>query len=643
MTEDVDVHLVLIETAGNQAYIFGTNRLREQIGASEIIRSVGVDFVLDAVAKVTGRDGPHVEWIKPPGFKTVQQVLTTAKVSAYLLDADTANPPIEKQTDEKPAVEILVATSGKALLLVKERDIGEEIVRQVTCQALKEAPGVAVCGVVSEPFRFGKAETLHEAVRTVHQTLETTRALLPAPAARFPLLPVTEVCTTSGLPASEEGTVGTDTYLMSPPVKAKTCQLKRARKRLSLLESPGNAVPEVSIRDLEAFDADWLAYIHADGNGLGRIFQDFQNARAEAGRSGVDEARSYIDDYRKLSLHLDQCTIEAVETAMDRLPPSTVTVEENADADTQGDGKKEKKKRTVPLVPVILGGDDLTAVCDGPRAVDFAATFLQEFERLTREHPDERPDPSTGAPLHPFGDALPAITKAATDGPGLSACAGIAVVKPHFPAHRAYELAEALCRSAKQVKNPTVAGPGWSALDFHVHFDSSGADLGSIRSQRMTDTEAGPHTAGLWAGPYVVVPSRAGTADDENPAASPGKTKYPPWIRNRLWSGHAGKPGLRDAADALGQGKAAAAAGAGPSSLPRSQQHYLREGLFLGRQAANARLRQIKHRYDQFAWEKLNPESADSLFFDDHDPVGNDPVTRTWLLDAMALAELEEG
>ena len=634
MTEDVDVHLVLIETAGNQAYIFGTNRLREQIGASEIIRRVGVDFVLDAVVDVTGRD-------EPPGFKTAQQVLTTAKLSAYLLDTETANPPIEKQTDEKPAVEILVATSGKALLLVKERDIGEEIVRQVTCQALKEAPGVAVCGVVSEPFRFGKAETLHEAVRTVHQTLETTRALLPAPSARFPLLPVTEVCTTSGLPASEEGTVGTDTYLMSPPVKAKTCQLKRARKRLSLLESPGNAVPEVSIRDLEAFDADWLAYIHADGNGLGGIFQNFQNARETARRPDLHKARSYIDDYRKLSLHLDQCTIEAVETAMDRLPPSTVTVEENADADTQGDGNKEKKARAVPLVPVILGGDDLTAVCDGRRAIDFAATFLQEFERLTGEHPDERPGPSTGKPLHPFGDALPAIAKAAPRGPGLSACAGIAVVKPHFPAHRAYELAEALCRSAKKVK--VNVGRFCSALDFHVHFDSSGADLGSIRSQRMTDTEAGPHTAGLWAGPYVVVPSRAGTADDEDPVASPGKTDYTPWIRNRLWSGHAGKPGLRDAADALSQGEAAAAAGAGPSSLPRSQQHYLREGLFLGRQAANARLRQIKHRYDQFAWEKLNPESADSLFFDDHDPVGNDPVTRTWLLDAMALAELEEG
>lgn len=631
MTEDVDVHLVLIETAGNQAYIFGTNRLREQVGASEIIRNVGVDFVLKAVADVTGRDRPEAKEIRPPGSKKDHPVLTASTVSAYLLDAETANPPIEKQTDEKPAVEILVATSGKALLLVKERGIGEEIVRRVTCRALTEAPGVAVCGVVSEPFRFGKAETLHEAVRTVHQTLETTRALLPAPSARFPLLPVTEVCTTSGLPASEEGTVGTDTYLMSPPVKAKTDQLDPARARLWQLRGPGGVVPEVSIQDLEAFDADWLAYIHADGNGLGGIFLGFQKARETARRPDLHNARSYIDDYRKLSLHLDHCTIKAVETAMGRLPPSTVTVEENADADTQGDGNKEKKARTVPLVPVILGGDDLTAVCDGRRAIDFAATFLQEFERLT------------GRPSKRFGDALPAIAKAETCGPGLSACAGIAVVKPHFPAHRAYELAEALCRSAKQVKNPTVAGPGWSALDFHVHFDSSGADLGSIRSQRMTDTEAGPHTAGLWAGPYVVVPSRAGTADDESPAASPGKTKYTPWILNRLWSGDADKPGLRDAADALGQGEAAAAQDAGPSSLPRSQQHYLREGLFLGRQAANARLRQIKHRYDRFVWEKLNPESADSLFFDDHDPVGNDPVTRTWLLDAMALAELEGG
>ena len=635
MTEDVDVHLVLIETAGNQAYIFGTNRLREQIGASEIIRNVGVDFVLDAVAKVTGRDGP-------PGFKTVQQVLTTAKVSAYLLDTETANPPIEKQTDEKKAVEILVATSGKALLLVRERGIGEEIVRQVTCRTLTEAPGVAVCGVVSEPFRFGKAETLHEAVRTVHRTLETTRALLPAPAARFPLLPVTEVCTTSGLPASEEGTVGTDTYLMSPPVKAKTCQLKRARKRLSLLESPGNAVPEVSIRDLEAFDADWLAYIHADGNGLGGIFLGFQKARETARRPDLHKARSYIDDYRKLSLHLDHCTIEAVETAMDRLPPSTVTVEENADADTQGDGKKEKKRKSVPLVPVILGGDDLTAVCDGRRAIDFAATFLQAFERLT------------GAPADPFEDALPAIAKAVTGGPGLSACAGIAVVKPHFPAHRAYELAEALCRSAKKVK--VNVGRFCSALDFHVHFDSSGADLDALREYRTTRNENRDPVVVLAGGPFITTP--LAVLDGLKQQAANGWPTAPDrcrWTINRLWEGDKCRSGLRQAAIALRAGEERDDDDRG--LLPRTQQHYLREGVFLGPATAEARCDQIRHRYRDVHWSALHPagEGRDGtrrLFFDDP-PMSRTPpaegeepppdIVRTWLLDAMALAELEGG
>ena len=144
------MHLVLIETVGNQAFVFATNKLRENVGASELTAQAGTRFVLEAVRDVGAPD---------LCANSAAEMRKTLRDSSLNRPADGSNP-----------VEVILAVSGKALLLVNHEESGRRIVSQVTRRALKEAPGLEVRGVVSVLIQTEKYGTLdlHRENRVLH-------------------------------------------------------------------------------------------------------------------------------------------------------------------------------------------------------------------------------------------------------------------------------------------------------------------------------------------------------------------------------------------------------------------------------------------------------------------------------------------
>ncbi|MDK9694136.1 MAG: hypothetical protein OEL19_07835 [Sulfurimonas sp.] len=140
-----------------------------------------------------------------------------------------------------------------------------------------------------------------------------------------------------------------------------------------------------------------IAIVHADGNGLGQLIPNIQMPLSE------------------FSKKLDVATRKAFNEARDE---------------------------TMDIREVVLGGDDLTIICNANNALEFTRRFLANFEKETKEL-------SNG---------------------GLTACAGIAYCNQKYPFHYAVSLAEALCSATKKHAKELVKdtnNPAPSSLMFH--------------------------------------------------------------------------------------------------------------------------------------------------------------------------------
>ena len=110
-----------------------------------------------------------------------------------------------------------------------------------------------------------------------------------------------------------------------------------------------------------------------------------------------------------------------------------------------------------PVVPVLVGGDDLTVYVEGQFAIPFAESYVRHYEQLTGEDELLR--------------RLAVIAGSKKAGP-LTASAGVAIVGRNFPFHIAYDLAEGLVSRGKKLGKKKDEAP-CSTIDFHVLRDAT--------------------------------------------------------------------------------------------------------------------------------------------------------------------------
>ena len=477
--------LVMLQTNSNQPFIFSSPRLREQIGAS---------FEITVVSR----------WVKEAAFDMKLPSMSTSEEGKKAL----------------PDSFWVSDSSGKVIVRFTESDgdpekLARHLIREVTLRALTDAPGLDVTGVFIE----ASSNTVDAGDLNALDSVFLEYSLNRRPAlARFPQFPFLERADESALPASaalsdeeldrireyasrslkvpmlsdDDGQVPTQTgkdkdRSLSLPSRVKRAWSRSAR-RLQLkevIERQDSTLRAEKVREritnmnedpfqLErAFqdvsdevgatnrlpELSSVGVIHIDGNGVGAIMRDlgraFETVDArldslkDAAYKHRDNPCSIKDDrfqwfVMEVNYRLDGVVNQAVAEAWQ-------TVDNIAGVN---------RLKTLPVVPVLVGGDDVTVYTDGRYAIPFAEAYIRHYERLTGED-----------------DLLRelAVIAGAPEPGSLTASAGVAIVGRNFPFHIAYDLAEGLVSRGKKLGKKPDASP-CSTIDFHVLRDATVLD-----------------------------------------------------------------------------------------------------------------------------------------------------------------------
>jgi hypothetical protein len=422
------ITVTVLDTTGIQPYIFGSNRLRENIGASYLVSQATDNWAREALDTLEAKINRKVYAFEPKKHQP------------------DAKPLIE---DDGLAAELVYAGGGNTVLLFSDKQYAVEFTQILSKRILEDAPGINLVAV-HEEFDWD-SQSLYDVVQNLMKNDLDAKKRSRIPSAPLLGLGVTATCRSTQLVAVGMSELFEDDepYLISTEIKAKHKVVSAANDNLQEMFASALGSYEFPLRTdkmgRSEGDSSYYAVIHADGNRMGKRFQKFGENLSN---------RDYIIAMRKLSHSVALAGIHALKTAIEILVKS---IEVQPDGKKKVKGKFEIKDNNLPFRPLVYGGDDVTFVCDGRLGLELAAIFLQEFEKQPLVGNEDGKNP-------------------------LTACAGICVVKTHYPFARAYELSEDLCRKAKKFVKDEKKGE-FSALDWHLAASGLSGSIAEIRAR----------------------------------------------------------------------------------------------------------------------------------------------------------------
>ena len=545
-------YLVMLQTNSNQPFIFSSPRLREQIGASFEITLLShwvAEVAQDLVSK--NRHGKNKRrtnfWVSDSSGKVIVR-FTKSDGNPENLAKQLIREVTLRALTEAPGLDVTGVFVKASSSTVAPDDL-QELDRVFLEYSLNRRPAAA--RFPQFPFLERGSESAIPASPKLSEDDCREMRRYARETLKVPLLTDED---TNFSPPTQTDQDAQET--LSFPSRVKRAWSRSAR-RLQLQDVVSRWYPEDQsswskrIEDLsedpfqleEAFQdipqlddtSDTFAalstvgVIHIDGNGVGAIMRDLGGAFKKTNNTLDKLAKAPYPRKpnpcgKKSPRFRPYCKLPPRFRSYSRKPPrfQWFVMEVNYRLDgvvKQAVAKawekvteiaREDKLPGPPVVPVLVGGDDVTVYTDGRYAIPFAEAYIHHYEELTEK--DE------------LLKQLAVVACAKEAGP-LTASAGVAIVGRNFPFHIAYDLAEELVKRGKKLGKKKREVP-CSTIDFHVLRDATVLDPEDTLNEYKGRTQR-PFLIGRYA------PQRIGDATTSSAEETPTTTSQPlsSWVR----------------------------------------------------------------------------------------------------------------
>ena len=340
------MYLSVFDLSGIQHYIYSSNKLSENIGASYLL-SQALEEWLDEATDVAGKEA-QVCW----------------------------------------------SGGGNAMVRTASLEQSRAVAAELSWRLHDRAPGLEVACVHHE--WDGDHASFSQVREALFEALEAAKAG-QLPPASFDGAGVTARCLVDDTPAVELNRQ--DSRFLGPAAAAKAAAAPKAEAKLqSLFKLPADRYAwtnETERLGRSRGDRSLLGVVHFDGNQMGERF------RAPASLSELTELSRAVRDAGREALR------DALDWLLKQMQGITDTERGGFELHACGDG--DERKRCFPVRPLIYGGDDITLICDGRIALDLASTLLQAWTSQTRGLPNGEAFACAGVALvnahYPFSRA----------------------------------------------------------------------------------------------------------------------------------------------------------------------------------------------------------------------------------------------